>query len=66
MRSREDARHLETTLKGDRWPRPEERSVCVSVKKVRGGRDIVEEGGLPVARQPIAQRCHRKPDQVGA
>lgn len=61
MRSREDARHLETAFKGDRWPRPEDRSVCV-----RGGRDVVEEGGLPVARQPIAGRYHRKPDQVGA
>lgn len=54
MRSREDARHLETAFKGDRWPRPEDRSVSVNVKKFRGGRDIVEEGGLLVAKQPIA------------
>lgn len=51
MRSREETRHLETALKGDRRLRPEDGSVCVRVKwKVRGERDIVEENGLPVAR----------------
>lgn len=55
MRSREEARHLETSLKEDRQPRPEDGSVCVRVKrKVRGERDIVEEGRPPVARESIA------------
>lgn len=45
MRSREETRHLENALKGDRRLRPEDGSVCVRVKcKVGGERDIVEEG----------------------